>query len=772
MKMLLLQALMVATAASKSELAAGSTAQHIAFLITEAETGHPIQSVMDTIKATAEKGLAEGRREQELMEKFEAQSVKSQKKLSATIADNEAAKKEMEDESAAKKAENRTVSENIEATESEISKLKAAAKEAKETRDEEIKVENLTQKEHNDTVKAMKEAIAALEEDKQEIVNASKEELKATKDYAAEAEQAVQDEKAALLKADDSISVKVLSLASVRKASEFALLSLDSLSQEEQDMLASISTQEEDGDSPLAGRAPPKKQYKFKSGKVLDLLKKMQMKYEDELMKALLASKQAQMEYDLAKGARDEATEVAEAKLVKQQEHGTEVNATLIQLAADLKTTQGELDSDTKTLQERQMTLKLKKEEFKQRSYLRQREQEALAYGLQILSQVAGVRHEKPAKESLLQLESHEANINVHNASELKAHAVETIRKEAQRSGSQGLARLADQVETHMANTPAIGKEVDQVIEKQIWKLKDDQMKDDEKWQWCNATISKTEIENQAKADYIQETKDQLQSTEATIESLTEDIANAQSKIDDTQKTVHEEKMLREETRHDHEDAIRDAKDAQTACADAIKIIEKFYKDAKEKSEASALIQNSYSLELRGDDYTDDAGFEGGYTGTSTGKEPGAEILELLSTTAANFATMQAETEAQDAQDQQEFDELMTDSKKEIESRSTEISLKEQERSRLKELATEYVEGIKLSDRQKASIVRMLEDLAKECVQEEFQERKGARELEIKSLDESQAQLAEAFNYTDTNADAVTLARAASPHAMLRGRSA
>merc|ERR1719502_1701671 len=53
---------------------------------------------MDTIKATAQKGLAEGRQEQELMEKFEAQSVKSQKKLSASIADNEAAKKDMEDE--------------------------------------------------------------------------------------------------------------------------------------------------------------------------------------------------------------------------------------------------------------------------------------------------------------------------------------------------------------------------------------------------------------------------------------------------------------------------------------------------------------------------------------------------------------------------------------------------------------------------------------------------------------------------------------------------
>jgi len=308
------------------------------------------------------------------------------------------------------------------------------------------------------------------------------------------------------------------------------------------------------------------------------------------------------------------------------------------------------------------------------------------------------------------------------------------------------------------------------VIEKQIWKLKDDQMKDDEKWQWCNATISKTEIEKLHKANFIEETWDKLKSTEADIKAYTEDIAKAQSKIDDEQKTIHEEKMLREETRHDHEDAIRDAKDAQKACADAIKIIEKFYKDAKEKSEASALIQSSYSLELRGDDYTDDAGFEGGYTGTSGDKEPGEEILGLLSSTAANFATMQAETEAQDAQDQKEFEVLMTDSKKEIESRSTEISLKEQERSRLKEKATGYVDGIKLSDRQKASIVRYLEDLAKECVQEEFQERKDARDLELKSLDESQAQLAEAFNYKPT--DTARLARAASPHAMLRGKSA
>jgi len=314
---------------------------------------------MDTIKATAAKGLEEGRKEQELMEKFEAQSLKSQKKLSEDIADNKAAKKKMEDESAAKKAAKRNVEENIEVSENEISNLEAAATAAKENRDEEIQVENLTKQEHNQTIAAMKEAISALEEDENETKEAGKTELKASKDYAGEAAAAVSG-----LLAEKVPSQKVLSLASVRQASEFALLKLDRLSKEEQEMLTSISEEEED--SPLAGRAPPKKQYKFKSGKVIDLLKKMQMEYEDELQATLMASQKAQMEYDLAKGSRDETIRVATDKLGKLRQHEADLNSTLAGLAVSMKDPQGEIDSDSQTLQDRQMTLKLKKDEFKQ----------------------------------------------------------------------------------------------------------------------------------------------------------------------------------------------------------------------------------------------------------------------------------------------------------------------------------------------------------------------------------------------------------------------
>eukprot|EP00441_Pelagodinium_beii_P047332 CAMPEP_0197622040 /NCGR_PEP_ID=MMETSP1338-20131121/2435_1 /TAXON_ID=43686 ORGANISM="Pelagodinium beii, Strain RCC1491" /NCGR_SAMPLE_ID=MMETSP1338 /ASSEMBLY_ACC=CAM_ASM_000754 /LENGTH=768 /DNA_ID=CAMNT_0043191653 /DNA_START=29 /DNA_END=2335 /DNA_ORIENTATION=- len=767
MKFLFSQILAAAALAAGTDLASGRAqqAQHVAYLITEAETGHPIQNVMDTIKATAEKGLAEGKHEQELMEKFEYQSMKSQKELSENIAENEEAKKEMEDQAAAKKAEKRVVEEDIEVTEKEISHLVAAAAAARENRDEEIRVETLTQTEHNNTIEAMKTAIAALEADKKNITEIGKTELKATKDYAGNAEKALQEKKVSLA-ALDVASPEVLSLASVRQASEFAVLKLDGLSKEDQDMLNSIAGTEEESDSPLAGRAPAKKQYKFKSGKVLDLLKQMQIQYEDELHAAVMAAEKAEMEYDLAKGASDESIRIARDKLEKQKAHEADVIAKQSELSNSLATTQGELDSDSKTLSDRQMTLKLKKEEFKQRSYLRQREQEALEYGLKILAKVAGVRHEKP--KAMLQLGSRDAIIHVHGKDQM-LHAIELIRTAAQRIGSGSLGLLANQVEAHMGYTPEIGKNVDQMLEKQVWKLKDEQMKDDEKWHWCNSTVAKTTIENQHKADFIKQTTDQLSSTEATMLELTQDIAQAQKKIDTTKKTVHEEKMLREETRHDHEDAIRDAKDAQKACADAIKIIEKFYKDAKEKSEAAALIQNSYDLAVRGDEYTDDAGFEGGYTGTGTEKPPGEEIITLLQTTAAGFAKMQAESEAQDAQDEQEFEDLMTDCKKEIESRETEVTLKEEERSRLKEKATEYVESIKLADRQKASIERYLADLAKDCVQADFEKRKDDRALEVKSLLESQEQLADAFNYTKAEPNA---SLAAEPHAMLRGRTA
>jgi len=204
--------------------------------------------------------------------------------------------------------------------------------------------------------------------------------------------------------------------------------------------------------------------------------------------------------------------------------------------------------------------------------------------------------------------------------------------------------------------------------------------------------------------------------------------------------------MDRQETSHENQLAIKDSQDGQKAIADAITVLEKFYKDAAQAAESTALLQAPAKVAK-----TPETWDQAGFTGTSKdGKDPGAAIIELLEKTQTDYTEMEADVKAQEASDKQAFEKKMQENKVAKAKATTEVENKEQENSRLNEQIESWINEFKQTDRAKHLLEVKLEDLNKECVENIFKSRKEARAMEMDGLAQAKDKLAKAFNYETT----------------------
>lgn len=501
-------------------------------------------------------------------------------------------------------------------------------------------------------------------------------------------------------------------------------LVLVALSQEEQALLEEAAAPED---------------YDFKTGGVTELLEKLKLDFEDKLSSAEKDGAKATQEYELAKGARDNAMKVATESKTKQEEVKAAVVSELSELDAKLTSTKKDLEEDTKSLSDTKTTCDTKAAEFKERVYMRGREQEAMKFGIQILQKATGVRTAKPA--SFIQIRSH----GTFSAAQ-KAQALRLLQREVERSNNEDLRRLLLEVQSRLEGDGDVGKEVDAMLEKQLWKMREDQTTEDEKWQWCVAETKKTKKQKTNKEDDMEKLTNGIQSAQGSVTGLQGEIKEATKRLSDLQKSSNEFKMDRQESKNEHQLALRDAKLAQEALSGAIGTLNKFYEEA-----AASLLQSVKPTDVAEAPETWSKGFSG--TGQD-GKGPGEAIIKVLEDCSADFAQMEAETKSQEVQEEADFDKEMIDAKKEKVRLQTEKSSKEEEEARLSEKIRDMSEKKKMTDRSVALLAKYHEDLSQKCNQTAYEARTAERKVSKVELQKSQALLKEAF---DASAESMLL---------------
>merc|ERR1719329_1726948 len=122
--------------------------------------------------------------------------------------------------------------------------------------------------------------------------------------------------------------------------------------------------------------------------------------------------------------------------------------------------------------------------------------------------------------------------LKIDSSADPKMKAVALLKEAAQDTHSRALECLAQEVATHL-NGPF--DQVNNMIEKMIFRLMDEQKQEDEHKNWCDQEISKTDAMKLDKEEKIKDLKAEIKVETAEVAKLTNEIAAAAkmiSKID------------------------------------------------------------------------------------------------------------------------------------------------------------------------------------------------------------------------------------------------
>jgi len=489
-------------------------------------------------------------------------------------------------------------------------------------------------------------------------------------------------------------------------------------------------------DEPTA--ASHEKTYSFKGGNVIELLKQLKLKFEDDKVQVNKEETNALNAHALSSKARTNAKTAASKAKDDKTTLRSDVDAEKTTAESDKQTEETALGEDTDTLKTTTETCATRKDEWNTRSEVRNGEIEAIAVAVKILSKVGGVRTEPPGNpvpppspNFFLQVSS--------DASNPKVRAVNFLREQAKVLHARGLERLAQEISAHLGDPFG---QVTNMIEKMIFRLMAEQKDEDDHKNWCDMELEKTSASISSKTAKVNELENKITKDRTTDSALADQIKEANEMIADIVAWMAEAADIRKIGKAENAKAEKDAKDAQTAIANAVAVLTDFYK-------SSGMVEKeAWEFAQRGVELPEEPStWDSGYTGVANPSEQPGGIISVLEATASDFSKMEADTRAQEATDQERYEQDVSDNQIEKAGRTKEVEMKGNERKRL-------ADNINAMEKQKKHTADELEatqiyenDLQPACVEGDssYEDRKADRAKEIEALHRAQDILADAF---------------------------
>jgi len=665
------------------------------------EKSHPVVKIINLLKDLKAKSIAEGQGEQVSYEKFTYWCSTSKAELKAAIADEKETIDELEDTIAGKTKEQASLEEKISALEDQLGELAASAKSAKDDRADEAALYKKVSDDLKSTITAVADCIKALE--------------------------------------GAETSTEKMMLAQQQAKGLIALISVKATVQQVNTLVGFANAKP---DQLAAGdKDAHVDKYDFKSENVIELLKNLQLKFEDDKLDTTKAETNAINSYDLAKAARDNSISAAEKSKKKKETELASTIAALKQATSDLKDTNDDLDADSASLSGTDESCATKASEWDARSKTRSGEIAAIDAAVGILGKATGVRTAAPGNPvppaspvTFMQVSQRRS------VTDPKMKAVALLRSAAHDSHSKALEQLAVEVSAHL-NGPFDA--VNNMVEKMIFRLMDEQKQEDEHKMWCDQELKKTNVMKEDKKDKIMELNAAIKVENAAVSKLTDQIAAADGMVTDIVAFMKEATEIRNTGKHENKLAIKDAQDAQTAVANAVAVLEAFYKESGEiKKEAwESFVQAPVKLPK------DPTTWDSSYTGVSDpDKQPGG-IITVMENINADFSKMEAETKSQEEVDQKEFEQSIKENKIEKARRTKESEMKNAEKGRRVEKITSLYSTEKDTWAELEKTDQYLVDLKPACVSGDssYTDRKASRSKEVKALKDAQIILQDAF---------------------------
>merc|ERR1719498_1632801 len=199
-------------------------------------------------------------------------------------------------------------------------------------------------------------------------------------------------------------------------------------------------------ESKYSGRGGGDATYVSKGGDVTEILKKMLIEYEDDLVALDKAEAETKAAYDLADDAKGLAIDAAtKTKKTKEKVLG-EKGQELANTQADLKEAEDGYLADTTVLKETVTTCKKREDQYNQHMKTREGELEAMSQAIEILEKVTGVR--KPEDKLKFLMFTQVSSLHARKVNDPKAAIVAVLRKAGKKNkAATALSKLADKIE-------------------------------------------------------------------------------------------------------------------------------------------------------------------------------------------------------------------------------------------------------------------------------------------------------------------------------------
>jgi len=475
---------------------------------------------------------------------------------------------------------------------------------------------------------------------------------------------------------------------------------------------------------------------------VIEMLKTLKLKFEDEQIAANKAETNAINAYELALNSREEVKARKEDSKKAKSDELSDTKSALEEAENELGDTKKDLAADESTLEETQKSCAVKASEWAERSDTREKEMEAMKVAIKILAKVTGVRTEAPGNPvpppSPLKAEGDFLQLA---ASDPKMRAVDLLRTAAKASHSQAMARLAQEVAMHLKDGPF--DQINNMIQKMIFRLMAEQKDEDDHKNWCDKELSESETSKDDKKAKMEELEAKIKEEKAKIQKLTDKIKEADDMVEKITGHVEEATEIREVGKEENKVAVKDAQDAQKAVAEATSVLTAFYKESGMIKKESYELMQKEPVKLPETPST----WEASYTGVTDPVEQPDGIIAVLKRVSADFAKMEAQTKAQEESDKALYDEDMKECAIEKAALTKESEMKSAEKKRkIQKVAQMQATHKHVSD-EHAAVVQYLKDLQHGCVDGDstYEDRKAARAKEIEALGKAQIILRDAF---------------------------
>jgi hypothetical protein len=490
---------------------------------------------------------------------------------------------------------------------------------------------------------------------------------------------------------------------------------------------------------------PEANAYEAQSGGIIEMLKKLKDEFREKLgqcQKEEMNSNHAfnMVKQDLvdsidnANKDTEEKTADKEAKKEAIAENKKELASTIQVKAEDenlLKNLDVECEEKTLSFQEKQ---KLRADEI-----------EAIGKATEILSgdDVSGNAAEHlglvQMGSSFVQFMSRSSNEGIHRKIR------EYLLSESQRLHSKNLNLLAEK----LAADPYA--KVKKLIDDMITRLLEEANEDAKKEGWCDTEMGKSKVTRNKLSEEIDGLDAAIEDGKATIMKLTQEVADLSKEIEDLDAEMSEATELRTNEKAKNKHTIMDSKAAQRAVGQATAVLKDFYAKA---AKATALIQTSnkdpaiihmgteewQALANPNFDGTIDKGHKADmqtFGETYTGNQDAAGgVMALLEVAMSDFANLEADTKASEAESEKTYNDYMTESKRSKSVKGRKIEMDNTDKADSNTKMQEDIAELKSTQDELIAADKYHEKLVPQCVDQgmTWEEVQAARQAEIASL--------------------------------------